>query len=327
MSAAAPDIFIVLSAFNGSAYLAAQIESLRAQSLVEWQLLVADDHSSDHSREIIAGFAQRDQRICLMEPAGARLGPVESYSRLLAAARDRGAQYVFCADQDDVWEPGKLEAVMGHLTALEGAERAPALVHHDLRVVDEQLAFLADSLWGLMALKPHTETEPTRLLSRNEVTGCALACNRALLDLALPIPEQAIMHDWWLALHAAFLGRLRPLEEALVRYRQHGENVIGAKSYRAGLNPFANWRRTWKRGNDEFLATTAQASAFNEVISGSQGVEPDLMTSVRTYAELPTMGPWARLGALRSTGVWRKKWLLDAVLALRVLFIGRENRP
>jgi hypothetical protein len=47
-----------------------------------------------------------------------------------------------------------------------------------------------------MQLSPADENNPQRLLSRNEVTGCAMAINRPLLEIALPIPEAAIMHDW-----------------------------------------------------------------------------------------------------------------------------------
>ena len=80
---------------------------------------------------------------------------------------------------------------------------------------------------------------------------------KALLEAALPVPEQAVMHDWWLALHAGFLGRLRPMPERFVSYRQHGANVIGAKSYRAGLNPLQNWRRTWRRASEPSRPSSA----------------------------------------------------------------------
>ena len=48
-------------------------------------------------------------------------------------------KYVFCCDQDDVWEPNKLEVVLTRLKQLEGECKDPCLVHHDLLVVDEPL--------------------------------------------------------------------------------------------------------------------------------------------------------------------------------------------
>ena len=66
------------------------------------------------------------------------------------------------------------------------------------------------------------------LLSVNQVTGCATLINRALLQLALPLPPEVVMHDWWLALLSGS-GARQYLSEALMLYRQHGRNQIGAR--------------------------------------------------------------------------------------------------
>jgi hypothetical protein len=63
------------------------------------------------------------------------------------------------------------------------------------------------------------------------VTGAACLINRPLLELALPIPMEAVMHDWWLALTAAAFGAIGVVEKSTVFYRQHGRNEIGAKRY------------------------------------------------------------------------------------------------
>jgi hypothetical protein len=69
---------------------------------------------------------------------------------------------------------------------------------------------------------------------QNFVTGCASIFNRSLKNIAVPIPEAALVHDWWLALVAAGLGRIGRLSEATVLYRQHGRNLIGASRPRSG---------------------------------------------------------------------------------------------
>ena len=55
--------------------------------------------------------------------------------------------------------------------------------------------------------------------------------NRTLLDLAMPFPEEIVMHDWWLGLVASAVGRVAALDEPTIFYRQHGNNDIGAKKY------------------------------------------------------------------------------------------------
>ncbi|MEJ2534416.1 MAG: glycosyltransferase family 2 protein [Gammaproteobacteria bacterium] len=319
-------VHIVLATHNGAAWLPAQLDSLLGQSERSWTLLISDDGSGDETPDIINRFAERDARIHVLESRPGMAGSaLTMYAGLLAAAFDDGADYVFCCDQDDVWAADKIERVLAALRRLEGPEREPALVHHDLTVVDERLEGTAESYWRLLDLHPGPEERPQRLLSRNEVTGCALACNRALLEAALPVPKQAVMHDWWLALHAGFLGRLRPMPERFVSYRQHGANVIGAKSYRAGLNPLQNWRRTWRRGNEEFFDTVRQARAFRAAVAGGEPLAAELQRSLESYARLPELSAGARLAALREAGVWRGNALLDGVLVLRMLLLPAEG--
>jgi hypothetical protein len=177
-----------------------------------------------------------------------------------------------------------------------------------------------------MRLQPSNQARPQRLLSRNEVTGCALAINRALLEMALPIPDGAIMHDWWLALFAAYFGQLIAVPERLVKYRQHDANVIGAKSFWHGLNPLNNWLRGWKAGDREFLATVTQARAFRAAIRDRFDIEPGPAGILDRYCELPDCGRSQRLAALKSCGLWRDQWLLDTVLTLRLLLLPRDRQ-
>jgi glycosyltransferase involved in cell wall biosynthesis len=316
--------FILLATRNGEGFLEAQLDSLLNQTVSDWRLVVRDDGSEDRTREIIDAYSAHDPRIeRLPDGRGCARSAGANFAYLLQAAFDRGARYVFCCDQDDVWRPDKLARVLGQLSQCEGPDPVPCLVHHDLEVTNEKLRTTAPSYWKLMALAPGTEQAPQRLLSRNEVTGCALACNRSLLELALPIPEKAIMHDWWLALHAAFFGRLRAIPETLVQYRQHGANEIGAKSYRSGLNPFASPLANWRKGNDEFLATARQAAAFAAATENIPDLDRSLREAVRMYSRLPEVGRMARLRDLRKVSAWRQNPLLDLVLIIRMLALPR----
>ena len=106
------------------------------------------------------------------------------------------------------------------------------------------------------------QTEVARFLTRNSVTGCATAFNRALMKIATPVPEAALMHDWWLGLIASAFGQVLTEETCLVDYRQHAGNTLGAKGFFNGLNPFTNWVAGWKRGNEEYRALFPQARAL-----------------------------------------------------------------
>ena len=95
-------------------------------------------------------------------------------------------------------------------------------------VVDKDLNRLGDSLWLFQGTGPQRLTKLNRVLMQNFATGCTVMINRALRDLAMPVPAEALMYDWWLALVATAFGRVAAVEDPTVLYRQHGRNDTGA---------------------------------------------------------------------------------------------------
>jgi glycosyltransferase involved in cell wall biosynthesis len=217
---------VLLSTYNGEAYLRQQLGSVFAQEGVPVSVLARDDGSSDGTLSILTEYAARyPGRLRILTRPG-RLGAMQSFAALMAAS---DADYVAFADQDDVSEPEKTAVLLGRMLRLEAesGRATPCLVHSDLRVVAKNLEPVADSFWAFSNIRPGNN-RLRHLVFRNTVTGCAMICNRALLKRALPIPADAVMHDHWLALCASVFGRIGVEPRALVLYRQHGENAIGA---------------------------------------------------------------------------------------------------
>jgi glycosyltransferase involved in cell wall biosynthesis len=103
-----PRVSAITIVFNGEAYLAEAIESVLAQTMPDWELIVCDDGSTDSSRAIAQSYAARvPERIrVLAHPDGLNHGM--SAARNLGLSQARGA-FIGFLDCDDVWEPGKLE--------------------------------------------------------------------------------------------------------------------------------------------------------------------------------------------------------------------------
>jgi glycosyltransferase involved in cell wall biosynthesis len=216
-------VIVVLSAYNGARHIAEQIESIRAQSFTDWKLVVRDDGSTDDTVDIVNSLSARDDRIELVTDARGNVGPWASFGELLTIVHDRGADYVFLADQDDVWLPDKLKE---QLSLLRSIENKPGLIHSDLKIVDEDLREIHRSFIEFQR-SSYDASDPLRtLLIHNAVVGCTIGVNRALLDFALPIPRGA-WHDWWLALSAAATGTIKCTRDSTVLYRQHSHNVVG----------------------------------------------------------------------------------------------------
>ncbi len=106
----------------------------------------------------------------------------------------------------------------------------PALFHSDLRVVDDDLRTKAESFWAYQAIAPALGRKLRTALMNATVTGCATAVNRALVALALPVPDDCVMHDWWCNLVAAAFGEVDFTPQPTMLYRQHGANAAGARA-------------------------------------------------------------------------------------------------
>jgi glycosyltransferase involved in cell wall biosynthesis len=114
-------VSILLPVRDGAATLARAIASIRAQTFPDWELLIVDDGSLDHTRDLVASAAREDARIHLL--ARPRAGLVPALNAGLAAAR---GEFVARMDADDESHPARLAEQVAFLRAPEN--RAIGLV-------------------------------------------------------------------------------------------------------------------------------------------------------------------------------------------------------
>ena len=165
-------------------------------------------------------------------------------------------------DQDDVWLPDKIECTLHAMKLLENEAgfQTPLLVHTDLTVVDGQLNVISGSLCAFQGISPG-RCALRNVVVQNNVTGCTAMYNRALAELIDETPDIFVMHDWWIAMLAAALGRTGFVEKPTMLYRQHGNNSVGAKNAKSAgflVNKFKN--RAAVRHN--YTESFSQAACF-----------------------------------------------------------------
>ena len=218
---------VVLPTYNGLAYLEQQLDSIDQQTLRPDRVLLRDDGSTDGTQSLLNRLQARYGSWLQVLPGDGNLGCSANVNRLLEITE---APYVALADQDDIWLPHRLAASMSALKQLElqfGPSR-PLLVHSDLQLVAADGQSLGCTYLQRQRLDPR-RTSLFDLALTNVVTGCTVLINRALLQKALPIPQEALMHDWWLALVASETGVIGLIPKPTVDYRQHALNVLGAR--------------------------------------------------------------------------------------------------
>ena len=230
---------ILLSTFNGEAFLSEQLDSILQQSFTDFIIVARDDGSADRTPGILTRYAaEHAGRLFILPDEGSNLGAKASFAALMQYVLEHKSElglkraYMMFADQDDIWAANKIEIEFKSLLLLETGDgyRMPALVHSDLEVVDFEGKRIAASYIAYQGLQRQRDSLVNQVQS-NLVTGCTAVINEELALKALPIPDQAIMHDWWIAIAAVAYGRRLFIDQCLVRYRQHGRNTIGAKPF------------------------------------------------------------------------------------------------
>ncbi len=218
-------IDILMATYNGEKYLREQIESILNQTYKNIRLIISDDCSTDKTREIIKEYEKKDKRI-ISYFQEKNLGYVKNFNFLLTKVEN---PIYMLSDQDDIWLPIKVEHTYNFMQKTNAD-----LVFTDLTVVDENENIINDSFNNLMKLtKKINKTIGTYKLAYlyNCVTGCTIMSKKEKLKDILDIPTNSkhIFHDHWIALTNSINGNVKYLPEPLIKYRQHGDNQVGAK--------------------------------------------------------------------------------------------------
>jgi len=289
-------VAIVMATYNGARFLQEQLDSIANQTYTDWRLLIRDDGSSDETVDIIERAAHADPRIELIRDNDGNLGPSLNFSALCEIARARAFDYVFFADQDDVWHSDKLAVSLESLQAEERRtdRTRPILIHSDLVVIDKRGAVLDSSLMHYKGFH-HVDDHPLRvLLVQNFVTGCSVACNQALVQLATPVPSVAQMHDYWYALCAATFGELAYLPRPTLNYRQHSANNLGARRRTILPSSFhLGPRRAWQNGITLLEERITQARELHKMSCQHPNANADAQKTLDQFLNIfqaPTRG-------------------------------------
>lgn len=291
-------VAVLLATYNGQKFIDDILDSLMFQKFF-LQIYARDDGSKDCTYKILAN---RNAQLHLLDDLFGNVGVLANFN-ILVEAND--APYMAFADQDDIWEPEKLAAQMDVMRHMEGhyGSQTPLLVHSDLAVCDANMKLIAPSFWKFQRLNPQV-TAFSRLLVQNNVTGCTVLINRALADLAFPIPREAVMHDWWLALVASAAGKIGFVPRPLVRYRQHGANQIGAVSG----SLLGAMRRLQKIDPRASLRSgQRQAQAFSERFKDVSGMERAVHIASR-YANISQHNYLSRVSILYKNNIFAQNY-------------------
>ncbi len=200
-----------MATYNAERYIVDQINSILPQLSTHDEIIISDDYSTDKTIALINSIKDNRIRIFYNEN---KKGPIKNFEN---AIRKSVNDYIFLADQDDIWLKGKVDKCVESLGNCD-------LVVTDCIVVDNQLNVIHQSYFDLV----NSGVGLFKNLYRNTYLGCCMAFRRDLLKVGFPFPHDIPMHDIWLGFISELFFKSCFIKEPYVLYRRHENNTSTA---------------------------------------------------------------------------------------------------
>ncbi len=286
-------VTILLCTLDGERFLPQQLASYEAQTLADWTVVASDDGSKDRTVALLEAFKERHVPGRVQIGGGPRRGFVANFLQL-ACRPDLPGSYFAFSDQDDVWEPDKLERALAAL-ASSPPDRPAAYCSRTL-LIDQRGEPIGES--PAFRRRPSFENA----LVQSIAGGNTFVFNeplRQLLQRAGP-DVRVPSHDWWVYLLATACGGSVHYDLRLsVRYRIHGGNEVGSN---VGLAARTSRLRRLLQG--EFRRW------MQENIRALDAIRPCMTQEARDtlarFERARALPGWRRLWALQQSGVYRQ---------------------
>ena len=220
--AASKRISVAMTTYNGAAFLKEQMDSIYSQLSDRDEIIISDDGSTDDTLQMLRSYQNGSVSVHILE--GPKAGIKKNVENALSHC---SGEYIFLADQDDIWFPEKADCILQCFS-----DENINLVVHDSIVFSEDIQNpVMDSFFAFRKAKAGI----FKNIWRNSYIGCCMAFRRRLLGQILPIPAKIEMHDQWIGiLNDFYYKKSYFLQKPLLYYRRHSGNNSAMVPYSAG---------------------------------------------------------------------------------------------
>ena len=216
-----PKVLVLVATYNGEKYLRTQLDSILNQKDVDIFIKVADDRSTDSTKEIFEEYKQKYSNFDYYINEKNK-GFTYNFLDLYFSVKDEQFDYCAFSDQDDYWLDNK------GIEAIKKIEENPhpngTLYCSNLTLVDQDL-----KPFGMQEKEKILKAKKNSFLISNVATGCTIVVNRRFYDHSTKYyPQNIHLHDYWLFLIASYTAKSVYDFNSYIYYRQHQSNQIGS---------------------------------------------------------------------------------------------------
>jgi len=299
-----PRVSIGLPVFNGEAYLCQALDSLLGQTYPDFELIISDNASTDHTQEICLDYASREKRITYLCNSE-NLGAANNYNRLVHAA---SGEYFKWQAADDVCAPQFLQRCIEVLDQ----ERETVLCYPRTTIIDENNSLLEPYPDDLNL----TDPSPSRRYAKFHLHFRTLEkCNSIFGMIRIEALRKTRLigsfraSDMILLAELALLGKFYELPEYLFFRRDHPQSSM--RAYSKGE------RVAWFDPHHRNRYQNFYWTIFIEYLRSIHNVQSGLSTTdkLRCYWEVAR---W---------GIWRRRYLGNELLGSTAERVRRLPKP
>ncbi|MEG1313266.1 MAG: glycosyltransferase family 2 protein [Bacilli bacterium] len=237
---------VVIATYNGEKYIKEQLDSILNQSIKPNEIVICDDVSTDNTLDIIYAIKCKEDIPIHIIQHKKNMGVQRTF---LEAMNIATGDIVFFCDQDDYWYENKIEKFMKAFDC----DGDITLAISDADIVDQNLNKKGNTLWETIDFKPLENMNSVQLvdemLKRNIFTGMCMAVKREWISSLKISVSSEMLHDEEMGWYAIFAGRVCTINEKMVAYRQHFENVVGS-SKTTKFESFKKMRQSVKKSSE-----------------------------------------------------------------------------
>lgn len=219
-------ISVALAAYCGEKYIEDQIRSILAELPEDSEIVVSLDPSKDSTEEILSRLSAEDSRVRYITGSGR--GLIGNFGNAISACT---GDIIFLSDQDDIWLPGKVDAVCNAFS-----DPSVTVVMHDATITDGELKVIEPSLFAVRGRKEGIAAN----VIKNTWIGCCMAFRRELCSAILPFPDNIPMHDQWIGIFGKLSGKVAFIDKPFIYWRRHGTN--SSSTSHSTVGQMIRWR-------------------------------------------------------------------------------------
>lgn len=212
-------ISVCMATYNGEKFIKEQIDSILSQLDSNDELIISDDGSTDKTLDLISSY--KDSRIKIYHNNKTSYLKNLKYAKSFyyATANFENAlkhaigDYIFLADQDDVWASNRVRKMVKELEQVGcvACKRKFTDINGNIISAPFSDRIVSHSLLSNLLRRPFI--------------GCCMAFRKDILKIILPFPKKLVAHDLWIGLLCVYLKEFKQLSDYLLYYRLHNDSV------------------------------------------------------------------------------------------------------